>query len=101
MFSELFFDTVNNSSISSIDELENFAMGQVQNNASRKANINTGDIKQNSSAKTNRDKGNPAARVNQSNGADDLESFFSMGSRSNSVPKSRAATMVEVINIII
>lgn len=75
-------------------------MGRVQNNASRKANINTGEIKQNSAAKTNRGKGSPAARVNKSNGMDDLESFFSMGSRSSSVPKSRAAPMVKVINII-
>lgn len=86
-------NSVNNPSISSIDELENFAMGKVQNNTSRKASINTRDIKQNSSAKTNKDKGNPAARVNQFNDADDLESFFSAGSRSNSVPKSRAASM--------
>lgn len=76
-------------------------MGRVQNNASRKTNTNTGEIKQSSAAKTNKDKGSPATRVNQLNGADDLESFFSMGSRSNSVPKSRAATMVEVINIVI
>jgi hypothetical protein len=52
-------------------------------------------------AKTNKDKGAPATRVNQLNGADDLESFFSTGFRSNSVPKSRTATMVEIINIIL
>jgi hypothetical protein len=87
--------------MSSIDELENFAMGRVQSNASRKANTNTGEIKQNSGAKTNKDKGAPATRVNQLNGADDLESFFSTGFRSNSVPKSRTATMVEIINTIL
>ncbi|CAI8598325.1 unnamed protein product [Vicia faba] len=86
-------NSFNNSNISSIDELENFAMGQVQSNANRRANTNTGEIKQNSAAKTNKDKGSPATKVNQSNGADDLESFFSMGSRSNSVPKSRTTTM--------
>lgn len=74
-------------------------MGRVQNNSSRKANINTGEIKQNSPAKTKKDKGASAARVKPLNDMDDLESFFSMGSRSNSVPKSRAATMVKVINI--
>ncbi|PNY10423.1 auxilin-related protein 2-like [Trifolium pratense] len=84
---------ISNSRMSSIDELENFAMGQVQSNATRKANTNTGEIKQNSAAKTNKDKGAPATRVNQLNGADDLESFFSAGFRSNSVPKSRTATM--------
>ncbi|CAL5203907.1 unnamed protein product [Lathyrus oleraceus] len=86
-------NSINNPSISSIDELENFAMGRVQSNASRRANTNTGEIKKNSAAKTNKDKESPATKVNQSNGADDLESFFSMGSRSNSVPKSRTTTM--------
>lgn len=83
-------NSINNSSLSSsIDELENFARGRVQSNPSRKANTNTGEIKQNSAAKPVKDRGAPAARVNQLNGADDLESFFSMGSRSSSVPKSR------------
>ncbi|XP_058786923.1 auxilin-related protein 1 [Vicia villosa] len=86
-------NSFNNSNISSIDELENFAMGRVQSNANRRANTNTGEIKQNSAAKINKDKESPATKVNQSNGADDLESFFSMGSRSNSVPKSRTTTM--------
>ena len=86
-------NSINSSSISSIDELENFAMGRMQSNASRKANANTGEIKQNSAVKANKDKIAPAARLNQLNGVDDLESFFSMGSRSNSVPKTRTATM--------
>lgn len=72
-------------------------MGRVQNNASRKVNINTSEIKQNLAAKTNKGKGGPAARANQSNDMDDLESFFSMGSRSSSVPKSRASTMVKLL----
>ncbi|CAL0305494.1 unnamed protein product [Lupinus luteus] len=84
---------VNNSNVSSIDELENFAMGRVQNNGSRKANINTSEIKQNSPAKTNRGKGSPATRVDKSNDMGDLESFFGMGARSSSAPKSRAAPM--------
>ncbi|KAK2390378.1 Chaperone DnaJ-domain superfamily protein [Trifolium repens] len=91
-------NTISNSRMSSIDELENFAMGWVQSNASRKANTNTGEIKQNSGAKTNKDKGAPATRVNQLNGADDLESFFSTGFRSNSVPKSRTATMDHIFD---
>ncbi|KAK7351100.1 hypothetical protein VNO77_10283 [Canavalia gladiata] len=83
---------VNNSRVSSIDELEDFARGRVQTNASnRKANINIGEIKQ---TKINNGKRTPAARANQSNDMDDLESFFSTGdSRSSSVPKSRTATM--------
>ncbi|XP_027331927.1 auxilin-related protein 2 isoform X2 [Abrus precatorius] len=84
---------ISNSSRSSIDELEDFAMGRVQTNArSIKTNINTRESKQNS-AKINNGKRAPAAKVNQSNGMDDLESFFSMGSRSSSVPKSRTATV--------
>jgi hypothetical protein len=101
LVSDIIFDAVNNSSLSSsIDELENFAKGRVQSNPSRKANTNTGEIKQNSAAKPVKDRGAPAARVNQLNGADDLESFFSMGSRSSSVPKSRTTPVVEIINII-
>ncbi|KAJ1426478.1 Chaperone J-domain superfamily [Sesbania bispinosa] len=88
---------VNSSNISSIDELEDFAMGRMPNNASRKANTSTTEIKQRSGAKTNKDKGSPVARVNQSNNMDDLESFFNMGSRSSSVPKSRAATMLKAV----
>ncbi|MCI70867.1 DnaJ domain protein, partial [Trifolium medium] len=49
-------------------------MGRVQSNATRQANTNAGEIKQNSAAKTIKDKGAPATRVNQLNGADDLES---------------------------
>ncbi|XP_027331955.1 auxilin-related protein 2 isoform X5 [Abrus precatorius] len=95
--SESFLDSlgeiISNSSRSSIDELEDFAMGRVQTNArSIKTNINTRESKQNS-AKINNGKRAPAAKVNQSNGMDDLESFFSMGSRSSSVPKSRTATV--------
>ena len=86
-------NSINNSSISSIDELEIFAMGRVQSNASRKANTNTSENKQNLAAKANKDKVSPAARVNQLNDVDDLESIFSMGVRSNSVPKTRTATM--------
>ncbi|RDX64967.1 Auxilin-related protein 1 [Mucuna pruriens] len=87
------------SASSSIDELEDFAMGGVRPNAgSRKANDNAAETKQNSAAKVNNGKRFPAANVNQANDADDLESFFSMSSRSNSVPKSRTATMDHMYN---
>ncbi|KAH1255819.1 Auxilin-related protein 1 [Glycine max] len=85
---------VNRPSVSTIDELEDFAMGGAQTNASsRKANVNAAETKQNLAARMNNGKRVPAARVNQANGVDDLESFFSMGSRSSSVPKSRTPTM--------
>ncbi|MED6186299.1 hypothetical protein PIB30_065403 [Stylosanthes scabra] len=89
---------VRSSNVSSIDELEEFAMGQVQNNATRKANVNTGDTKRNLAAKINKGKGGPTAKVNQSNGVDDLESFFDTGFRSNSVPKSRASNMDDMFD---
>ena len=85
---------VNRPSVSTIDELEDFAMGGAQTNASsRKANVNAAETKQNLAARMNNGKRVPAAKVNQANGVDDLESFFSMGSRSSSVPKSRTPTM--------
>ncbi|KAK7410621.1 hypothetical protein VNO78_01559 [Psophocarpus tetragonolobus] len=89
----------NKSSVSTIDELEEFAMGGARTNASsRKANVNSFETKQNPAAKINNGKRVPAARVNQTNDADDLESFFSMSSRSNSVPKSRTPTMEHMYN---
>ncbi|KAG5019090.1 hypothetical protein AAZX31_06G111500 [Glycine max] len=85
---------VNSLSVSTIDELEDFAMGGTQTNASsRKANVKAAETKQNLAARMNNGKRVPAAKVNQANGVDDLESFFSMGSRSSSVPKSRTPTM--------
>lgn len=88
---------VNRPSVSTIDELEDFAMGGAQTNASsRKANVKAAETKQNLAARMNNGKRVPAAKVNQANGVDDLESFFSMGSRSSSVPKSRTPTMVNL-----
>ncbi|KAG5245956.1 auxilin-related protein [Salix suchowensis] len=55
------------SDVSSIDELEDFAMGRMQNNARRVSN------------------GHHAGEVKES--ADDLESFFGRVSQSSSVPK--------------
>ncbi|WCJ44408.1 Chaperone DnaJ-domain superfamily protein [Euphorbia peplus] len=67
-------EKVRSSNESSIDELEEFAMGKVPHNTGSKYK-----------------EAEDASRKNiKSNSADDLESFFSMGSRSSSVPKSRA-----------
>ncbi|XP_061372199.1 auxilin-related protein 1-like [Gastrolobium bilobum] len=85
--------SVNNSSVSSIDELEEFAMGRVQNDPSREANVHTGEIKQSSVVKANKNKGALNAKGHQLNGMDDLESFFSMSSRATSAPKSRSSDM--------
>ncbi|QHO06918.1 transcription factor TGA2-like isoform [Arachis hypogaea] len=56
------FSEFNSSNVSLIDELEEFAMGKMQNNATRKANINIGDTKRNLAAKIKNNKGVPAAR---------------------------------------
>ncbi|XP_020211257.1 auxilin-related protein 1 isoform X2 [Cajanus cajan] len=85
---------VSKPNVSSIDELEDFAMGGARTNASgRKANVNAAETKQNSAAKVNNGRRVPAAKMNQSNDVDDLESFFGMGFRSSSVPKSRTSPM--------
>ncbi|XP_047172934.1 auxilin-related protein 1-like isoform X2 [Vigna umbellata] len=85
---------VNRSNISSIDEFESFVMGGARTNASsRKANVNAAETKPNSSVKINNGKRVPDVKASQSNAVDDLESIFSMGSRSSSVPKSRTPTM--------
>lgn len=40
-----------------------------------------------------------ATKTTQSNGEDDLESFFGVSSRSNSAPKTRATTLVSTIDV--
>lgn len=75
-------------------------MGGARTNASSiKANVNAAETKPNSSVKINNGKRVPDVKVSQSNAVDDLESIFSMGSRSSSVPKSRTTTMVKDMNI--
>uniref|UniRef100_A0A6N2MA98 J domain-containing protein n=1 Tax=Salix viminalis TaxID=40686 RepID=A0A6N2MA98_SALVM len=67
------------SDVSSIDELEDFAMGRMQNNARRVSN------------------GHHAGEVKES--ADDLESFFGRVSQSSSVPKSSSGAPVRTAGI--
>jgi len=93
------FDAVNKSNVSPIDEFESFAMGGARTNASsRKANVNAAETKPNSPVKINNGKRVPDVK-SQSNAVDDLESIFSMSSRSSSVPKSRTPTMVKDMNM--
>ncbi|KAI9097492.1 hypothetical protein K1719_025263 [Acacia pycnantha] len=83
-----------NSSVvsSSIDELEEFAMGQVRSNS--RAHIHGHESKRHSAAKTNKSNGAPdSGKMSKIKTADDLESFFSTGSRSSSAPRSRATTL--------
>ncbi|KAL9313646.1 hypothetical protein ACSQ67_019098 [Phaseolus vulgaris] len=87
---------VKKSNLSSIDEFESFAMGGARTNASsRNANVHAAQTKQNLSAKINNGKRVPDVKVSQSNDVDDLESIFSMGSRSSSAPKSRTTTTMK------
>lgn len=74
----MFHDAVKSSGASSIDELEDFAMGRMHNKASRYKEAED------------------AAQKTQQKGEDDLESFFGTSYRSNSVPKSRATTLVSI-----
>ncbi|KAH7524550.1 hypothetical protein FEM48_Zijuj06G0131300 [Ziziphus jujuba var. spinosa] len=69
------------SGMSFIDELEDFAMGRVQNNANKRSNVrSSGEGVQTSANRTSKSSG------------DDLESFFSMSSRPKSAPRSRPTT---------
>lgn len=88
-------DKDKSSHMSSIDELENFAMGKVQSNSAKQSDARTSKKElKNSATKSSRyNEAEDASRRNLHKGGDDLESFFSTGSRSSSVPRSRAATL--------
>ncbi|MBA0632106.1 hypothetical protein Godav_000911, partial [Gossypium davidsonii] len=72
---ESILDVAKSSGASLIDELEDFAMGRAHNKSSRSKEAED------------------ATKKTQSNGEDDLESFFGVTSRSNSAPKTRATTL--------
>jgi hypothetical protein len=96
-------DAVKNSSMSSIDELEDFAMGRVRNKSGERSDVSTSEkVAKNSATKSSRyNEAEDASRRNQQKGGDDLESFFNTSSRSSSVPRSRAATSVGTIDVTI
>ncbi|KAL1208013.1 Auxilin-related protein 2 [Cardamine amara subsp. amara] len=71
---------VKSAGVSSIDELEDFAMGSMRRSAS--ASDNASKYREAEDAGTK----------NKQFGVDDLDSFFSSGPRSSSVPKSRTTT---------
>ncbi|XP_044475042.1 auxilin-related protein 2-like isoform X1 [Mangifera indica] len=80
--------------ISSIDELEDFAMGRVRNNADASSGVHhaKGSKDQLSAKAKNFKEAEDAAQRTQKESKDDLESFFSMTSQSSSTPRSRATT---------
>ncbi|XP_012078265.2 auxilin-related protein 1 [Jatropha curcas] len=88
-------EKVKASDVSSIDELEDFAMGRVRNNAGGRSDVHYAkEVRDGQTAKASKYKeAEDAAKKNQQKSADDIESFFSMGSRSTSAPKSRTATL--------
>ncbi|KAJ0025562.1 hypothetical protein Pint_08114 [Pistacia integerrima] len=86
--------------VSSIDELEEFAMGRVRNSADGSSGVrHAKESKDKRSARANKFKeAEDGARKTQKKSGDDLESFFSMGSRSSSAPRSRATTLDPVFD---
>ncbi|KAI9200430.1 hypothetical protein LWI28_007850 [Acer negundo] len=90
-------DQVKTSGLSSIDELENFAMGNVRNSADGHLGLHHPKGRKSAKASKYKEAGD-AAQKTQKKGGDDLESFFSAGSRSSSVPRSRATTMDPVFD---
>lgn len=83
------------STISSIDELENFAMGKASKSVDQQLKFPSGEKKPPKKVQTrqNREDAGTPWKNNLSSG-DDLESFFSVGSRSSSAPKSRTTISV-------
>lgn len=79
--------------VSSIDELEDFFMGRVRRNADIQSDFLSGG---NSSGPEKKAGGycKRGPYENKHKAADDLESFFSAGLRSSSVPKSRPMSSV-------
>ncbi|VVA93453.1 unnamed protein product [Arabis nemorensis] len=73
-------ERVKSSGMSSIDELEDFAMGTMRRSASA------------SDTASKYREAEDAGTKKKQFGADDLDSFFSSGPRSSSVPKSRTTT---------
>lgn len=97
----MFYDSIINTGVSSIDELEDFAMGRVRNSSDGSSSArHAKESKDQHSTRANKFKeAEDAARKTQKKSEDDLESFFSMGSRSSSAPRSRATTSVRIIDI--
>ncbi|XP_031373034.1 auxilin-related protein 1 [Punica granatum] len=78
---------------STIDELEDFAMGKPSRSVDELPKFTSGEKKSPNKAQTSqRREGAGTLRENKHKSGDDLESFFSMGSRSSSAPKSRTTS---------
>ncbi|KAK4791402.1 hypothetical protein SAY86_031815 [Trapa natans] len=85
-------DSVKDGDISSIDELENFAMGKAPKSAVQQLKFPFAGKKPPKKVQTSQQQRECAGTPweNKLTSGDDIESFFSMGPRSSSAPKSRA-----------
>lgn len=90
------YGAVTTSGTSLINELEDFAMGKAQNSSDR--NFGLHQSKDRNGIKSSKYKEAEHAPLKPHKGGDDLEDFFSSGSRSSSAPKSRASTTVRTIS---
>lgn len=96
----MLYQAVKKSDVSPIDELEDFAMGRSRSNANRSSDgHHASKAKESPSDKDIKYKEAEDAAWKPQQNADDLELFFSMGSRSSSVPKSRPAVLVRTTDI--
>ncbi|PKI44723.1 hypothetical protein CRG98_034900 [Punica granatum] len=83
---------------STIDELEDFAMGKPSRSVDELPKFTSGEKKSPNKAQTSqRREGAGTLRENKHKSGDDLESFFSMGSRSSSAPKSRTTSSAKAV----
>lgn len=81
--------------VSSIDELEDFAMGRASKNVNEQLKFPTGEKKPPNVMQTNRHREEAGIpQDNKHKSGDNLESFFNMNSRSSSAPKSRTTSSV-------
>ncbi|KAA8538408.1 hypothetical protein F0562_028046 [Nyssa sinensis] len=91
-------DTGKNSVPSSIDDLEDFAMGRMWNKSNKQSDVLFGDVEIETSVAARKEATYGAeAKKREHRGAfgseNDLESFFSIGAQPSSVPRSSAKTV--------
>lgn len=96
----ILYVAVQNPVVSSIDELEDFARCRVRDIPDRSSVCTPKEMREWHSPKASKYKeAKDAAKRTPKKSEDDLESYSSVGTRSSSVPKSRATSSVRVIDI--
>lgn len=78
-------------------------MSRVRNKAGKQSDVRTSEkaIKKSDTKSSLHNEAEYASGHTMQQGGDDLESFFSVGSRSNSVPRSRVTTLVRNMDVTI